>query len=170
MTAPAIECGIALGSNSGDRLANLRAAVAALRERDPGLEVSPVYETAPVDCPEGSGAFYNAVAILRWTETPEALLDFLRGIESSLGRPAARTRNAPRSIDLDILYAGDTVRDDERLTLPHPRLHLRRFVLAPLCDLRPDLVLPGFQQSVTGLLSALPEQPAGNCQGGFRAF
>src|SRR5688500_7412477 len=140
MTARAIECGIALGSNSGDRMANLREAVAALRERDPGLEVSRVYETAPVDCPEGSGAFYNAVVILRWTETPEELLDFLRGIEASLGRPADRARNAPRGIDLDLLFAGDAVRDGERLMLPHPRLHVRRFVLQPLCDLRPDLV------------------------------
>ena len=150
-----VECGIALGSNTGDRLAHLRAAVTALREVDPRLEVSPVYETAPVDCPDGSGAFLNGVVILIWTGTPEALLHFLRRIECRLGRPTERARNAPRTIDLDILYAGDAVLTGEELILPHPRLHERRFVLQPLCDLRPDLVLPGFSQTTRSLLSAL---------------
>lgn len=148
------ECGIALGSNTGDCLAHLRAAVAALRAADPQLEVSPVYETAPVDCPDGSGAFLNGVAILTWTDTPEALLHFLRRIECRLGRPSERARNAPRTIDLDILYAGDAVLTGVELLLPHPRLHERRFVLQPLCDLRPDLVLPGFAQTIRSLLSA----------------
>ena len=149
------ECGIALGSNTGDRLAHLRAAVAALREADPQLEVSPVYETAPVDCPDGSGAFLNGVAILAWTDTPEALLQFLRRIECRLGRPSERARNAPRTIDLDILYAGDAILTGEELLIPHPRLHQRRFVLQPLCDLRPELVLPGFAQAIRALLSAV---------------
>jgi 2-amino-4-hydroxy-6-hydroxymethyldihydropteridine diphosphokinase len=153
-----MECGIALGSNSGDRLASLRSAVAALRRLDPDVRVSPAYETAPVDCPEGSEPFLNAAAILRWNKSPEALLAFLRGIESYLGRPAVRHRNAPRSIDLDILYAGDTVRADGDLTLPHPRLHLRRFVLQPLCDLCPDLRLPGFTLTVRQLLGGLPPE------------
>ena len=149
------ECGIALGSNTGDRLAHLRAAVAALREVDPLLEVSPVYETAPVDCPDGSSAFLNGVAILSWTDTPEALLQFLRSIECRLGRPSERARNAPRTIDLDILYAGDAILTGDELLLPHPRLHERRFVLQPLCDLRPDLVLPGFVHTLSALLSAV---------------
>ena len=152
----ALECGIALGSNDGDRAVHLRDAIAALRAHDPDMEVSPVYETAPVDCPAGSGAFLNAVAILHWSGRPEALLEFLRGIEGSLGRPALRERNSPRSIDLDILYAGEVVSNDARLTLPHPRLHLRRFVLQPLCDLRPNLVLPGFQKTIAGLLASCP--------------
>lgn len=150
------ECAIALGSNTGDRPAHLRAAVAALREIDPRLEVSPVYETAPVDCPDGSGAFLNAAVILTWADTPEALLHFLRSIECRLGRPAARARNAPRTVDLDILYAGDTILNGDELTLPHPRLHERRFVLQPLCDLRPDLVLPGFEKTVRQMLAVLP--------------
>jgi 2-amino-4-hydroxy-6-hydroxymethyldihydropteridine diphosphokinase len=150
-----VECGIALGSNSGDRFANLHAALDALRAFDPALQCSPFYETAPVDCPAGSGAFLNAVAILQWNGTPPDLLDALRGIESSLGRPLDRERNAPRTIDLDILYAGDCVLDTAALILPHPRLHLRRFVLQPLADLRPDLVLPGFPQSVAELLAGI---------------
>ena len=119
-----VECGIALGSNAGDRPAHLRAAVEALRELDPALEVSPVYETAPVDCPDGSGAFLNAVAVLRWNDSPRALLHALRRIECTLGRPPVRERNAPRAIDLDLLYAGDAVLQDAELTLPHPRLNL----------------------------------------------
>lgn len=150
-----LECGIALGSNAGDRLSHLRAAAAALREVDPRLEVSPVYETAPVDCPDGSGAFLNAVAILTWTDSPGALLRFLRSIECRLGRPADRARNAPRTMDLDILYAGGAVLTGDELTLPHPRLHERHFVLQPLCDLRPGLRLPGFTHSVRQLLSGL---------------
>lgn len=156
MENPVIECGIALGSNTGDRVAFLRAAVAALRAHDPNIEVSPAYETAPVDCPDGSGAFLNAAAVLQWTGTPESLLETLRGIEGSLGRPASRPRNAPRAIDLDILYAGDAVRTNPELILPHPRLHLRRFVLQPLADLRPDLIVAGFSLSVRQLLEALP--------------
>ena len=156
--SPSLECGIALGSNTGDRLAHLRTAVTAMREVDSHLEISPVYETAPVDCPDGSGAFLNAVAILTWRETPESLLHFLRGIEGRLGRPAVRARHAPRSIDLDILFAGDALVAGDELTIPHPRLHERRFVLQPLCDLRPALVLPGFARSIRKLLAALPDE------------
>ena len=159
MKEPGMECGIALGSNSGDRLAHLQAAVTVLRGRDPALEVSPIYESAPVDCPAGSPAFYNAVAILHWRETPESLLAFLRDTEARLGRPAVRTRNAQRNIDLDILYAGDAVRHSDSLTIPHPRMHLRRFVLQPLCDLRPVLILPGTDKTAAMLLAALPSGP-----------
>ncbi len=151
-----MECGIALGSNSGDRSVHLRAAEEELRKVDPQLEVSPVYETAPVDCPDGSGAFLNVVAVLTWTDTPLSLLHWLRGIEGRLGRPAVRDKNAPRTIDLDILYAGDAVTTGEVLTLPHPRLHERRFVLQPLCDLRPELMLPGFTKPIRQLLEELP--------------
>jgi 2-amino-4-hydroxy-6-hydroxymethyldihydropteridine diphosphokinase len=150
-----MECGIALGSNTGDRHAHLQAAVESLRTIDPALELSPIYETAPVDCPPGSSAFLNAVAILHWSGTPEDLLHTLRRIESTLGRPLDRARNAPRTIDLDILFAGDAIRDTAELTLPHPRLHQRRFVLQPLSDLRPALILPGFTRSIAALLAAL---------------
>jgi 2-amino-4-hydroxy-6-hydroxymethyldihydropteridine diphosphokinase len=153
-----MECGIALGSNAGDRAASLAAAVTALQQLDPALEISPVYETAPVDCPAGSGTFLNAAAILHWHGSPEALLEELRGIESRLGRPPVRSRNAPRTIDLDILFAGNMIRSGEELILPHPRLHQRRFVLLPLSDLRPLLILPGFSRTVRQLLDELPEE------------
>lgn len=152
-----MECGIALGSNTGDRPGHLREAVAALRLLDPRLIASPVYETAPVDCPPGSPSFLNAVVIMDWLGTPHGLMTRLRDIELSRGRSATRPRNAPRPIDLDILYAGSLKLSSDALTLPHPRFHLRRFVLQPLSDLRPDLVLPGFRQSIQRLLDELPD-------------
>jgi 2-amino-4-hydroxy-6-hydroxymethyldihydropteridine diphosphokinase len=92
-----------------------------------------------------------------FTGDPLALLAGLRDIESALGRPTRHPRNAPRTLDLDILYAGDLVFESEALILPHPRLHVRRFVLAPLNDIRPDLRLPGHSQSVAELLSRLSD-------------
>ena len=134
-----MECGIALGSNLGDRLAALREAV---RRMSGGcglvVAVSPVYETEPVDCPEGSGAFLNAVVVL---ESGLGLLELLRelqGIERAMGRPGERGRNAPRTVDLDVLYAGGETWRDAELTVPHPRIGERRFVLEPLAAVRPS--------------------------------
>ena len=155
--------GIALGSNLGDRLSNLSRAVAALTERVPDLRllaVAPVYETAPVDCPPGSQAFLNTVIEVQTSLELRALHQVLQEVEVKLGRPAQHERNAPRPLDLDILYAGDQTLADERLTVPHPRLHLRRFVLQPLTDIRPDLQLPGQQAAVRELLAALVDDPA----------
>lgn len=154
------ECGIALGSNIGDRLRNLRGAVEALRPHlVPGAPVrqSPVFATEPVDCPGGTARFCNAVIIVTFGGTAETLLAVTREIERDAGRPPAEHRavNAPRVIDLDLLYAGSREIHADDLVLPHPRLHLRRFVLEPLCWLRPGLVLPGQQRSVKALLDTL---------------
>lgn len=92
--------------------------------------------------------------------SPDELLTQLRKIESSLGRPTHRQRNAPRTIDLDILYAGDQVLKSEELTLPHPRLTQRRFVLQPLADIRPGLVLPGQSKDISTLLADLDSDEA----------
>lgn len=151
-----MECGIGMGSNRGSRPDHLQAAAAALRKIDPGVIFSPVFETEPVDCPPDSGSFFNAVAVLRWSGSPRDLLEVLRGIEAAQGRPGVRSHHAPRTIDLDILYAGDHVSTDAVLVLPHPRMHERRFVLAPLGHLRPGLILPGFTRPVRDLLAALP--------------
>ena len=119
------------------------------------LAVSPFYETEPVDCPPGSGAFLNGVAIMEWQGGPHELLERLREIECALGRPAQREWHAPRPLDLDILYAGEAVMDTPDLILPHPRIAQRRFVLEPLADVRPGLVLPGQTRTVAELLALL---------------
>jgi 2-amino-4-hydroxy-6-hydroxymethyldihydropteridine diphosphokinase len=141
MTAPARAC-IGLGANLGDAVGALRAAVAALSDlpRTRGVAVSPLYRTAPID---SCGPDYvNAVALIDTTLAPIELLDALQAIELAHGRERPY-RNAPRTLDLDVLLYGDLRCDTPRLTLPHPRLHERAFVLAPLADLAPDLWLPG---------------------------
>ena len=155
--------GIALGSNLGGRLANLVAGRAAVLNipgiRKPVL-LSRVYETEPVGTGPDAGPFLNAVIEVEFSADPSALLAALRSIESSLGRPTRHPRNAPRTLDLDILYISDLVLHDDTLVLPHPRLHLRRFVLAPLNDIRPGLRLPGQTHPVGELLSLLGDPAA----------
>lgn len=154
--------GIALGSNLGDRAANLRRGVELLRERVPKfvlLASAPVYETDPVDCAPDTQAFLNTVIEIEAGCAPPELHAHLQAVESALGRPAVRERNSPRTLDLDLLYADDLVSDAPALILPHPRLHLRRFVLQPLADIRPELVIPGQAVSVSTLLAALSNDP-----------
>ena len=150
-----LDYGIALGSNAGDRLSHLHAALGALAGLGEVRAVSAAYQTAPVDCTDEAPDFLNAVAELRSTLEPEALMAGLRQIEHGLGRPDRRPQNAPRPIDLDILYAGNRVVHGASLTIPHPRLAQRRFVLEPLASIRPALVLPGFAQDVRTLLDRL---------------
>lgn len=136
--------GISLGSNLGDRLAHLRSALVRLAplRSSPHFLVSPVFETEPVDCPGGSGSFYNAVVEIETRLTPAGLLAATQAIERDLGRPAERERNAPRTVDLDLLYYDDLRFESEALVLPHPRMFERPFVLLPLAAIRPDLVPP----------------------------
>jgi 2-amino-4-hydroxy-6-hydroxymethyldihydropteridine diphosphokinase len=150
-------CHIALGSNLGDRAANLQAACALL----PPHRSSVVYETDPVDCPPGSQPFLNAVVAVEWDGSAQALHEITKGIEAQLGRPTERSRNASRVIDLDLLTFGQEVITTAELQIPHPRLHQRRFVLQPLADLSPDLILPGFTHTIAFLLANLdsPEPP-----------
>ncbi len=159
--------GIALGSNLGDRLANLRRAralIRALPEALPGqCDSAPVFETAPVGCEPGAPPFLNTV-IEVWPRSsavsPERLLALLRAIETALGRAPTQARNRSRVIDLDLLFVGNQRARSETLTLPHPRLSQRRFVLAPLAALRPACVLPDQRASVSELLAALTVDPA----------
>ncbi len=144
-------CHIALGSNLGDRKANLQAACALL----PPHSSSAVYETDPVDCPPGSQPFLNAVVAVEWEGSAQALHEITKGIEAQLGRPADRSRHAPRVIDLDLLTFGNATVATSELQIPHPRLHVRRFVLQPLADLSPDLILPGFTHTIAALLAHL---------------
>lgn len=157
--------GVALGSNLGDRLANLRAARARLAgvagEIGGQTMISaPVFETIPVGCEPGAGWFLNTVVEIPWADPPERLWAELAAIEQDLGRPARHARNHSRTVDLDLLYCGDAVRDSPALTLPHPRLVGRRFVLAPLAAVRPTLRLPGQTYPVAELLVRLQDDPA----------
>jgi 2-amino-4-hydroxy-6-hydroxymethyldihydropteridine diphosphokinase len=182
---------IALGSNLGDRLANLQNARNQIRALDgvTGLMVqSAIYETSPVDCEPGAQNFYNAVIEVGFEKSADLLLQALQEIERALGRdrtpPSSQSsppgRGGPRprvsgesgceavgeapgqgkrsrTIDLDLLYCGSERRGDAILQLPHPRMTGRKFVLQPLCDIAPDLRLPGQTKSVGELLAQLRE-------------
>lgn len=120
-----------------------------LKVAEPGsLIQAPIFQTEPVDCPPDSPDFYNTVVEIGYTGTPHELLDVTQAIEFRLGRTAAPERNAPRVVDVDILYFGQERIDGEILDLPHPRLTSRRFVLQPLAEIRPELILPGDQVSI----------------------
>jgi 2-amino-4-hydroxy-6-hydroxymethyldihydropteridine diphosphokinase len=150
--------GIALGSNLGDRLANLRAACHLLRKISTTGEAvisAPVYQTEPLLCPPDSPEFLNTVIEIHFTGTAFGLLGDTRAIEKELGRAPAAERNAPRLIDIDLLYFGDERIASDSLTLPHPRICERRFVLQPLADIRPDLILPGQILDIASLLQCL---------------
>lgn len=147
---------VALGSNLGDRLANLRAARKAIVDLvgvGPPILVSPIYETEPISCEPGAGKFLNAVLEFDYKSEATTLLEQLMQIEQSLGRERNHPGNVSRNIDIDLLYFGGFKIDSKKLQLPHPRLHLRRFVLQPLVDIRPDLILPNQTKSVRELLA-----------------
>lgn len=155
-----MRAGIALGSNLGDRQANLRQAwreLQALPDAAGPFRHSAIYETAPVDTDPEAGTFLNAVAELEYAGHPATLLAQLQQIEARMGRPSKRPRNASRVIDLDLLYAGNLVLATDQMIVPHPRLHLRRFVLQPLHDLQPELRLPGQEKTVAELLAGLTD-------------
>ncbi|MFL5822041.1 MAG: 2-amino-4-hydroxy-6-hydroxymethyldihydropteridine diphosphokinase [Solirubrobacteraceae bacterium] len=143
---------LGLGSNVGDRRANLERAVTALA--DHGIRVegsSSVYETEPVGLVPDQRDFYNACLRIRTSSDPEPLLDTCKAVERELGRSPGGPRHGPRPIDVDVLLLGALEYRSERLTLPHPEVRSRRFVLVPLLELDPRLTLP----DGTGLQSAL---------------
>ncbi len=130
---------IGLGSNLGERRELLRGAVAALRAAGDVVGVSPLYETAPVGGPEGQGPYLNLVVELSTDNTPRQLLERCRALEEAAGR-VRTVRWGPRTLDADVLWVEGWRVDEEDLTVPHPRLWERRFVVQPLADLAPDLV------------------------------
>jgi len=155
--------GVALGSNLGDRLGNLcaaRKAILGLSNVKPPILSSAIYETDPVDCEPGANKFLNAVVEFDYEGDPASLLGELIRIERALGRERGHPKNVSRTIDIDMLYCGDRNVEDERLHLPHPRMHLRKFVLQPLADIRRGLVLPGQAKTVRQLLEELKESGA----------
>lgn len=147
---------VGLGGNIGDRRAHLEQALDLLT-REPGIEivaVSSIRETDPVGYAE-QPRFLNAVAALETELAPRELLERLLAVERLLGRERAGPRFGPRTIDLDLLLYGGEVVEEPGLTVPHPRLAERRFVLEPLAELAPDLVLPDGRR-IAELLSGLP--------------
>jgi 2-amino-4-hydroxy-6-hydroxymethyldihydropteridine diphosphokinase len=154
-----MEAGLSLGSNQGDRVAHLRGAARRLAAR-PGVRVlgkSRFYETEPVDVPEAFREllFVNAVIVVEWPGTVHELWAATKELEAAAGRERG-VRNGPRTLDVDILYAGAEVIDEPRLTVPHPRWRERRFVVEPLAELRPELMVPGSPLRVREVLAALP--------------
>ena len=153
MQRPEVTAFVALGANLGDAVATVRGAIRTLATT-PGVRLvvaSNLYRTAPVD---SSGPDYiNAVARIATTLAAPALLDALQAIEQQAGRERPY-RNAPRTLDLDLLLYGDARIESPRLTLPHPHLHERAFVLVPLAEIAPALVIPG-RGDVASLLAAV---------------
>jgi len=152
--------GVALGSNLGDRLGNLRAArkaILALPNVKPPVLSSVIYETEPVGCEPGAEKFLNAVVEFDYEGDPARLLEQLIRIEEALGRKRDHSKNISRAIDIDLLYCGDCSIENERLQLSHPRIHLRKFVLQPLTDVRADLVLPNQRKTIRELLAESKE-------------
>ena len=151
---------VAFGSNVGDRFGNLRVArdaILALPDVKQPILSSPIYETEPVDCEPGAEKFLNAVMEFDYEGEPVSLLEQIIRIEEELGRRSDHPKNISRTIDIDLLYCGERKLEDARLQLPHPRMHLRSFVLQPLADIRPELILPGQIKTVGELLADLKE-------------
>lgn len=149
---------IALGANLGDRAAALSSALAML-DAEPGvrvLSVSRTLTTEAVGGPEGQPDYFNACALLATVLAPRVLLDRMLAIEAEHGRDRATERRwGPRTLDLDLLTHGERIIEEPGLSLPHPRLTVRRFVLEPLCEIAPDLVIPGTGRAVREHLERL---------------
>ena len=149
---------VALGSNLGDSNSIILQAMERLQPfSDAPILKSSLWRTAPVNCPPGSPDFVNAVVGLvpRSSETPETLLKQLQVLEQTFGRQAKKAPNEPRLLDLDLIMFGSQTRSRAELTLPHPRAHLRRFVLQPLSEIAPGLVIAGQEKTVLELLAGL---------------
>lgn len=140
---PIRRCVLAIGSNLGERLNNLQGAVNSLADTPEVwvTAVSPVYETAPVDAPDGSKDFLNAVVLIDTTLSARTLLERALAIEDAYGRERTTDRGAPRTLDVDLIVVGDRRASDDDLVLPHPKAHERAFVLAPWHDVEPDAEL-----------------------------
>lgn len=155
---------LSLGSNLGDRRAALQGAVDSVLAGDGAprpVALSPVYETAPVGGPE-QGAFLNAILVVDTAGAPRALLERAQAAERAFAR-VRKVRWGPRTLDVDVITFGDVRDDDPVLTLPHPRAHLRAFVLRPWLDIDPGAVLPG-RGRVADLARALADDPGQGLQ------
>jgi 2-amino-4-hydroxy-6-hydroxymethyldihydropteridine diphosphokinase len=148
---------IGAGSNLGDRAAHIEAAVARI-DGHPGCRVrgvSPIYETEPLG-EDAGGWFLNAAFSVETELSPRELLELLQEVEKAAGRERRR-KWASRTLDLDILFFGDRIIEEEDLLIPHPQIHLRRFVLLPLKEIAPDFIHPVLGRSVSLLYESLED-------------
>jgi 2-amino-4-hydroxy-6-hydroxymethyldihydropteridine diphosphokinase len=145
---------LSLGSNIGDRSANLRAAIEGLGEAGTVRAVSGLYETEPVELRDQPW-FLNCVVALETSDSPGRLLKKVLAIEQAMGR-LRTTDKGPRSIDIDILLFGDRVVEEQGLKIPHPAMHQRRFVLEPLAEIAPEAIHPQLRKTARELLADLP--------------
>ena len=149
---------VALGSNLGDSRRIILDAMARLQKFSAApILKSSLWQTSPVNCPPGSPMFLNAVVALvpQKNETPESLLKKLRELEQEFGRAPKTVLNEARPLDLDLIAFGSEMRHSPELILPHPRAHERKFVLQPLSEIAPELILPGQGRTVLQLLAGL---------------
>ena len=144
---------IGLGSNLGDKEDNIKKAIDLMKEKCKILEVSSLYKTEPVGY-KNQDWFLNCTVEIKINFLPHELLIFLKSIEKKLGR-VKTIKNGPRTIDLDILFYGNEVIKTNNLTIPHPRLHERLFVLEPLKEICPELVHPILKKNINELISDL---------------
>ena len=148
---------ISVGSNLGDKLENCRRGVQALVDHNTIIKVqSPIYQTEPVDYTDQDW-FINYVVQLETELDPYQLLDRIQTIQREAGRIHDKIRFGPRILDLDIIFYDEAVINSSRLIIPHPRMHERRFVLKPLCDIDPTLIHPVLKLDVQSMLSTLDE-------------
>ncbi len=145
---------LSLGSNIGDRQEHLRDAIARLETKGRIVSVSSIYETEPVEFTDQAW-FLNCVVALETKETPQQLIASILLIEQQMGRQRMQNKG-PRAIDIDILLFGDVILDSAQLTIPHPAMHERRFVLQPLAEIAPGTRHPVLRKTILELLQALP--------------
>ena len=144
---------LSLGSNLGNRLENLAAALVELNKQNISIvSVSNVYETSPVDCSDNSPAFLNAAAKIKTVLKPSKLISIILDTEKKIGRKRS-TLNAPRIIDIDILLCENLISNDKKIVLPHPRMCERLFVLAPLREIAAETIHPVLEKSISQIYS-----------------